>query len=359
MLRQVHIKNFETWIDQLIKFHPGVNVLIGNSDQGKSGIIRALKWGCRNRPSGSEFRTDTLEDDQIFTEVKMFFSEKNIISRMRNNTSPIINKYVINNSTELVALKSDVPDEIQKITRIKDINIQGQHPSEQYFLLADKPGQVAKSFNKVAGLSIMDEAFSEINSLIKTSKSTLTLFQTERTETIKKLSELEWTQEADFLRKNIQKIFKLKEHSTNKYSKLSKILTNYSEINKKISSLDSVPTALIEIKNIQKSEEELKKKRLKVSNIQNLELARKNCIQKLYKLNPVSSALKELQLLENLKNTIQEKRTKLIKIQQDISKIKQITGKVMIAEKEYKKAFQNFNSVKITEICPTCGRTGK
>ena len=58
MIQKLNIQNFQSHKDTKLEFHPGVNVIIGQSDSGKTAIIRALRWLIWNRPGGDDFRSD-------------------------------------------------------------------------------------------------------------------------------------------------------------------------------------------------------------------------------------------------------------------------------------------------------------
>ena len=127
MIEFISIKNFESHKDTFIELHPGVTVLVGESDEGKSSIIRAIKWNTKNRPQGDTYRnnsigTKTKEDKEKLTEVKIKYNT-GIVSRARDGFSSGINHYQINDQEPLKALRTDIPEEVQEVTKIKDINL--------------------------------------------------------------------------------------------------------------------------------------------------------------------------------------------------------------------------------------------
>ena len=148
MIKKLHIKGFQSWKNLSVDLSPGINVFVGESDQGKSAIIRALRWLLFNRPTGDAFRNFDLKKKELVS-VGAEFAPGGWVTRRKNST---VNEYVLGQGAEVVvlkALRSDIPAEVQELTRIPGTNIQAQH--EQYFLLDQSPGQVAKEFNKVAG----------------------------------------------------------------------------------------------------------------------------------------------------------------------------------------------------------------
>ena len=50
MIKSIHVVGFQSHADSTIEFDPGVNVLIGQSDSGKTAVVRALDWALNNRP---------------------------------------------------------------------------------------------------------------------------------------------------------------------------------------------------------------------------------------------------------------------------------------------------------------------
>ncbi|GAB6932166.1 AAA family ATPase [Calditerricola satsumensis] len=54
-IRRVVIENFQSHERSELEFSPGLNVIVGPSDSGKSAIVRALRWALFNQPRGSDF----------------------------------------------------------------------------------------------------------------------------------------------------------------------------------------------------------------------------------------------------------------------------------------------------------------
>jgi DNA repair protein SbcC/Rad50 len=54
-IAKVQVENFQSHVRSELTFSKGLNVIIGPSDNGKSAILRALRWALYNEPRGSEF----------------------------------------------------------------------------------------------------------------------------------------------------------------------------------------------------------------------------------------------------------------------------------------------------------------
>ena len=54
MIKSISIKDFMSYKDTFIEFHPGVNVFVGAGDTGKSNLRRALDWVLDNNPVNTD-----------------------------------------------------------------------------------------------------------------------------------------------------------------------------------------------------------------------------------------------------------------------------------------------------------------
>jgi len=104
MIDSMHIKNFQSHKDSHLDFHPGVDVIVGPSDSGKTAIIRALRWLVWNRPTGDAVRSWWGGD----TEVSLSLPTSSI-SRIKGKE----NQYTLNGLV-FKAIGTDVPEEISK-----------------------------------------------------------------------------------------------------------------------------------------------------------------------------------------------------------------------------------------------------
>lgn len=166
MIKKVILENFQAHEYSEINLSEGVNVICGASDQGKSSVIRAIRWVLENRPSGFAFKRDGAEGP---TRVTLVFDDCKIVKE-RSETE---NKYTVHEigkkPIEYKALRTDVPEEIRDLTRFGYYNIQYQFGSS--FLLDDSAGEVAKKLNNLSGVAIIDDILKETNSRIRTEKA--------------------------------------------------------------------------------------------------------------------------------------------------------------------------------------------
>jgi DNA repair exonuclease SbcCD ATPase subunit len=159
MIQKLNIRNFQSHKDSALEFHPGVNVIVGRSDSGKTAILRALRWLIWNRPGGDDFRSDWGGN----TVVKLTVDDRELMrGKAKENVYSI--EQPGGGHKMLMAFGKDVPEEIQKALNIDETNLQKQFDAP--FLLTLSPGAVAGHFNKIAHLDQIDSSVSYVNGKI-------------------------------------------------------------------------------------------------------------------------------------------------------------------------------------------------
>lgn len=155
MIKALTLQNFQSHKDNHIELSPGVNIIIGPSDSGKTAIIRALRWAIFNRPQGDHFRSHWGGCTSVEIEL-----DNHTIIRKKDKGD----EYILDEAS-FKAFRSDIPDEIIKAFNINEINLQMQLDAP--FLLNDSSGSVAQHFNRVAKLEKIDTGRQNIESWIR------------------------------------------------------------------------------------------------------------------------------------------------------------------------------------------------
>lgn len=168
-ITRLELVNFRSHAHTLIDLHPGVNVLLGESGQGKTNILRALRWLCLNEPSGDAYIrggataarvTATLEDGTHIT---------------RERTKGGTNRYIITRPGQepmvLQGFGQGVPLEVQEALGVRPVLIDATDTGEKRtlllhcawqldppFLLSLPGADRAKAVGRVAGAHVVDSA---------------------------------------------------------------------------------------------------------------------------------------------------------------------------------------------------------
>lgn len=162
-IRHLIIENFQSHAHTEIELAPSLTVLVGESDTGKSAVIRALRWLLLNEPRGREFiRAGTTE-----CRVTAILYDGTRITRER---TPSRNRYLLLTSggTEKVyeGFGNDLPWEITSqlgVTRVHldddltvALNMAGQ--LEEPFLLSQPGSLKARTIGRIQSVHIIDSA---------------------------------------------------------------------------------------------------------------------------------------------------------------------------------------------------------
>jgi exonuclease SbcC len=171
MIDSLEIENFQSWRKVSLYFSKGLNVITGDSDKGKSAIVKAMEWSRTNRPLALPFKSHFAGENDI-VRVAEQFDDGSFVVRYKGEND--IGGYLTpdhGKDDPLEALKFGVPEEVAGIINIDSYNVHGQ--DDKYFLLGETSGEVARQLNSIVGLDIIDESGKKINSIISTSKEKL------------------------------------------------------------------------------------------------------------------------------------------------------------------------------------------
>ncbi len=247
MISSIQLHHFQSHKDTTLQLSSGVNVITGSSDQGKTSILRGLFWARYNRPSGSEYISfwNRNKDGDAKEETSVIIkTEKDTIKRYKIGTK---NAYQINDNTPLEAIKQEVPDIVEKLFNLSDVNIQGEH--DPPFLLSKSAGEVAKFFNKTIHLDLIDN----IQSTAEIKRKDINRDIIKNEQEIKRLETtlktLDWTDEADRLLALAERLDIKIQTTTEQYNKLTYLIKEYKENDDTINELNSIidpATLLIE-----------------------------------------------------------------------------------------------------------------
>ena len=160
-IKSIRLINFQSHEDTFLELSEGLNVFMGQSRQGKTSVIRALRWVLTNQPRGNDFIREGCGN----CSVTLNLSNGSVIERIRK---PGFNGYVVDNK-ELKALQGSVPGEVTNLMNTSELNWQFEHDSP--FLLNESSGEVAKRLNAVAGLQEIDASVGNINAWIRSNNA--------------------------------------------------------------------------------------------------------------------------------------------------------------------------------------------
>ena len=156
MIKDVIIRDFQSHRATEMEFHPGVNVICGRSDSGKSSVLRALEWVRKNRPLGDSVhrRGGPEYADPMITHVAIGTGQHSV---NKHRTAGATEYFV--DDKRYAAVGTDVPDAV-KAALWEDINFQSQ--LDLHYMIMDPASQIAAHLNEVTGMAEMSEILSRL-----------------------------------------------------------------------------------------------------------------------------------------------------------------------------------------------------
>ena len=159
-LTKLILHNFQSHQNTTINFHPGMNVIVGSSDEGKSAVIRALAAVLQN-----DVNTSYVRHGEDCFEVTAEFDDGSSITRIKGAK---VNKYIVNGE-EFERLGDSMPKKVVEVLGNASVFIddneipvtiskQGVEP----FLLSESAPVRAKMLGMISGLDVIDRALREM-----------------------------------------------------------------------------------------------------------------------------------------------------------------------------------------------------
>jgi exonuclease SbcC len=274
---------------------------VGESDSGKSTILRALNWVVNNKPSGEAFRSNWGGSTVVYLSTNDF-----IIGRAKDKDS---NYSLIQQGKPAEYFNSfgqDVPEEIKKLLNISSLSLQSQFSSP--FLLSMSSGEVAKYLNKIVHLDKIDTAISNINKTLREEKQDLKYAEEALEEQRESVKQYSWLNEAGDCLDKLEIIETKLRNSKDENRKLG-LLTQR---------IEECEGSLKKYSKLEKAEEELEKA-LKLSK----EIA--------YQVTSFTDLEKSIYIIEEVEEDLEG-----------------FINKITEWEREFKKL--------MPDVCPLCGR---
>ncbi|SDC43949.1 AAA family ATPase [Shouchella lonarensis] len=166
-LLEVRLENFQSHLDTSISLHEGLNVIVGQSDSGKTAVLRAVRWALFNQPRGTDF----LRVNADFVRVTLTFADGTLLIRERTSSK---NRYIIRKPDReemvLEGFGSQVPEEVLQAHGMRPFRIDRDHEwplqmsgqLEGPFLLEQTGSLRAKAIGRMSGAHYLDMAIRDV-----------------------------------------------------------------------------------------------------------------------------------------------------------------------------------------------------
>jgi len=199
MITSATSHNFQANKHIALEFHPGINLIVGSTDNGKSAFIRNLYWTCFNRPLGDDYISfwnrnkygNPIEE----TSGSIARDTGHTVKRIR---SPAGNNYQIDNNRPLEAVgRGEPPIQVTEALQMSEVNFSMQ--DDLPFLISESPGNVARMLNSIIRLDVIDSVITMAKKKKSDIKNDLVVTQKTMAEVTEKANQFSWLEDAKTL----------------------------------------------------------------------------------------------------------------------------------------------------------------
>lgn len=335
MINKIEINNFQSHKNTVLEFDKGVNVICGESDNGKSAVIRAIRWVVENYPSGTEKINSNWNDDFKKPLSVKLYTEKGYVERIRDKNRNGYN--ICKNGEEeikLDAIGRGVPKEVTDFLNVSDVNFQFQ--LDPPYLITKTSGEASKYLNEIVHLDSIDKIMSIADSDKRQLSSEQKLVEADIKKLEEELKNIEWVDEADNLCKRTEKLYEIVNDIQSKQEELSTQINSYEEL--ELSKVD-----LTEHNNLIKQIEDIV-----IPDVTELEDSISNYDLYGNQIVDLSEAIKLVNDIDSIIISIIIQDTK--ELEDSISQYSELSNNVQQYEKELVELRDSLPS-----ICPLCG----
>lgn len=350
-IKNLILNNFQQWKTGLIKFKPGLNVIVGNTESGKSTLFRAISSILTGK-----MPEDYIRKNEKDCQVKIEFDNNTYFRRFRSKKENIADA----NGVIFERVGKDLPFEYFKIlgnTKIdfgsKELSLCLYSQFEPHFFITLSDYDKSKLIGTICGIDIVDKLVDSINKDIRANNTNIKFIQSQleeqkplKEEKIKEFDSLQIKVDNMLTQYNdITKYFNLLETLLNLKNKKVLLENDISVVNNKLNALKCKINNfdLIKVKELQK-----------LNNLKNI-------------LNPLNLEISNIQAKKELLKTTNPIDIKNVNLMYDLYFIKQKLNSVnndisacTNLKNQQEKDLKNLE-LKKTELlkdfdkCPLCG----
>jgi DNA repair exonuclease SbcCD ATPase subunit len=149
ILKKLRVLNYQSHRDSELTFSPGVNIILGDPQSGKSALLRAFMWLATNRPLGARLRS-TFAGKGEDTVVSAEFGDHAVT----HTRGPGGSTYYVDGES-FKGFGDGMPETVLKALNLNELNVQPQ--LEPFFLITSSPQEIARAINRITRLEKVDD----------------------------------------------------------------------------------------------------------------------------------------------------------------------------------------------------------
>lgn len=257
----IRIKGFQSHTDSTINLSDRLNVVTGPSGQGKTAIIRAVRWVAFGEPSGEAFVNESVGE----AEVTITLDDGVSVTKTRRKGKTSYKLSTIDEPFD----KAEVPEEVKQALGLNkqtfgdfEATLNFAYQLDAPFLLSESASTGAKILGKLAGTEAVDGAIKDVSKDTHAARQTKSSAEKEMQRIDGQLLEYH---DIEQVGKQIESCQRLLDQASQAHEKqknlshLSLVLSQASEqvfeIENKLDALLILPTITQDLENIEKAQQ--------------------------------------------------------------------------------------------------------
>jgi len=348
MIEKLEIQNFQSHKYTELEFSPGVNVIIGPSDSGKSSIIRALRWVIWNRPLGDAFVSHWAEETTVAIK-----TNDCVVERFKGKGG---DKYMLltDDGMEVLEFKAfgtAPPDEILEALDLSELNVQNQH--DNAFLISNSPGEVSRHFNKIANIDKIDSSLRAVESWVRSINQNITAIEHELERDKDKLKSFDYLDKLEAEIEVLEQLESKVNQTINQKLTILNLIESVEEVEEEIKehsdilSMEGLVTEILELYEQRTEQFE------KYSKLKTISLNLSNCRKEIKEHQAILKDQGQVDLVLGLYNKVNETQTQVNKLQALLNKEEETDRKILSAEGVLEDLETKWHE-NMPDICPLC-----
>jgi exonuclease SbcC len=343
MIQRLELQNFQSHEHSILEFDPGVNVIVGQTDSGKTAIFRALELVIRNKPGGDAYRSYWGGDTNVILTVDG-------VDVVRHKSKGD-NMYAVGDD-EYRAFGASVPDAVAEILNFGEVNIQKQ--MDPPYLISSSAGEVAAHFNRVAHLDQIDIGLKNVQAGLRKLNS-----KKEETDEMLEQQEQELKQYA-YLDKFEAKLEVLESLQERK----ERLIQQHARTNKLIKLIETTSQSILTLESFLRLEESVNTVVQALAQLKALKDQRETLQNRIDRIRAINEKIKELKGLTALEDTVNAVFNRVGQRNTVRINMKALDMSIRLIEQtEHKETQMNEKVIHLThkynelmpDICPLCG----
>lgn len=187
MLSKVTLKNIQAHEDLTLEFGPGLNVIHGSTDSGKTAVLRGLLWAAMNDGNGDKLLKNNNGAKKCSVELTLDGHT------VRRSWSKSANTYSMD-GVDFSAFRTSVPAAIAEVVNMDAINVQRRR--DVPFMVYWKATDNANQFSQMLDIDEIDRSINAINKDVREGQQAVTTLEDSLLLSKQKLDALGWVDEA-------------------------------------------------------------------------------------------------------------------------------------------------------------------